>query len=539
MKLREKVTAGFSALVVVSLLSASAGLYGIWRSQQSLHDITNVRMEQSRVASDIIDNVQMNYIATANLSLAQGKITPEFKAAMKETSARITAYYEYLEKFAADPRLLEKLTAAKTARKQYTEARGRTLELYAAGNVAEANRVLTSEVNEGRAQYAKVIYELRAIVRENSEAATAVSHAQSTRLLVVASICALLMVIGTVGFAMTMLTALRRQLGGDPQDAMNVAHAVAAGNLSIDVAVSEGDHASVMASMLAMRNSLREMAGAVRAQANEVASKSVSLMATSQEMAGAVEHQSDETASMAAAIEQLTVSIDVVSGNAKSANDAAVAANTMIEAGRGVIAQAVNSIHGIASAMTQAERDMTDLRSEAAKITGVVKVISEIAEQTNLLALNAAIEAARAGESGRGFAVVADEVRKLAERTAAATEEIGGMLVGMHEATERTAGKMAVAVQQAMEGVKLTGAADDSIRTIGESNNIAASAVADISNAISEQSQASTQIAQKVEGIANMTERTSAAMKSLSSIAGGLSALAKTLENTSGRFAVA
>ena len=231
MKLRTKVTAGFSALVAMSLLSAAAGLYGIWHCKQSLDDVTHVKMEQSRVASDIIDNVQMNYIATTNLSLSQSKITPEFKAAMKETSARITAYYEYLEKFSADARLLEMLTAAKNARKQYVEARGRALELYAAGNTAEANRILTSEVNEGRAQYAKVIYQLRALVRENSEAATAASNAQSTRLLIAASICALLMVIGTVAFAITMLTVLRRQLGGDPQDAMNVAHAVAAGDL--------------------------------------------------------------------------------------------------------------------------------------------------------------------------------------------------------------------------------------------------------------------------------------------------------------------
>jgi methyl-accepting chemotaxis protein len=538
MKLRTKMTTGFSVLVALSLLSAAAGLYGIWQCKQSLDDVSHIKMEQTRVASDTINNVQMNYIATANLSLSQGKVTPEFKAMMKETSARISGYYDYFEKFSADPRMRALLTDAKAARKQYVDARAKALDFYAGGNLAEANRILTTEVNDGRANYANVINGLRDYVRENTEQAATESAAQNARMLIVALTCAILMLFGTVAFAVMTLVALRRQLGGDPQDAMNVAHAVAAGNLQVEVNVRDDDRDSVMVSLLAMRNSLREMAGAVRLQANEVASKAVSLLATSREVASAVENQSDETSSMAAAMEQLTASIEHVSSNAKSANDAADAATFKVGEGRQVIAQAVNSINGIASAMTQAEGDMTGLRAEANRITGVVNVIREIAEQTNLLALNAAIEAARAGESGRGFAVVADEVRKLAERTASATQEIGGMLESMRNATERTAEKMAVAVKQAVEGEKLAGAADASIRNIGDSNTVAATAVTDIASAISEQSIASTQIAQKVEGIASMNERTSVATQSLSAIASALSVLAEKLEQTSGRFSV-
>jgi len=76
------------------------------------------------------------------------------------------------------------------------------------------------------------------------------------------------------------------------------------------------------------------------------------------------------------------------------------------------------------------------LGEASTSIDRAVLIISDITDQTNLLALNAAIEAARAGEVGRGFAVVADEVRKLAERTKAATLEIGQLVSGFRTRVE-------------------------------------------------------------------------------------------------------
>lgn len=62
------------------------------------------------------------------------------------------------------------------------------------------------------------------------------------------------------------------------------------------------------------------------------------------------------------------------------------------------------------------------------KIKDIAAVISDISDQTNLLSLNASIEAARSGDKGLGFAVVAKEIGKLSEKTAGSVKEIENFL---------------------------------------------------------------------------------------------------------------
>ncbi|HEY6530298.1 MAG TPA: methyl-accepting chemotaxis protein [Cellvibrionaceae bacterium] len=103
----------------------------------------------------------------------------------------------------------------------------------------------------------------------------------------------------------------------------------------------------------------------------------------------------------------------------------------------------VGNINQLASSVGIAADQLAQLRSSADNIQRITEVINNLAGQTNLLALNAAIEAARAGEQGRGFAVVADEVRALAGKTAEATADIGKMLAGIRDLSQKASGSMA------------------------------------------------------------------------------------------------
>lgn len=164
----------------------------------------------------------------------------------------------------------------------------------------------------------------------------------------------------------------------------------------------------------------------------------------------------------------------------------------------------------------QTDSRIGDLLLAANRIGDVVKLITAIAEQTNLLALNATIEAARAGEAGRGFAVVAQEVKALAAQTAKATDEIGGQISAIQNATKDSVSaiqeigstinrisEIATAVAAAVEE---QGAATQEIsrnaQQAAEGTTMVASNIADVNRAATETGSASSQVLASAQALA-------------------------------------
>jgi len=128
-----------------------------------------------------------------------------------------------------------------------------------------------------------------------------------------------------------------------------------------------------------------------------------------------------------------------IAANAERASTVATDVRRESVAGRAEVDQGLRQIKDAKEDARIASDTMTVLQQKSCRIHVITEVINEIAARTNLLALNAAIEAARAGEHGRGFAVVAGEVRQLAQRTKAATDDIGTMVREISEEAERAA----------------------------------------------------------------------------------------------------
>jgi methyl-accepting chemotaxis protein len=151
-------------------------------------------------------------------------------------------------------------------------------------------------------------------------------------------------------------------------------------------------------------------------------------------------------------------------------------------------------MRGIADSVRDTAASIEQLGARSGEIGRIVGVIQEIANQTSLLALNAAIEAARAGEQGRGFAVVAVEVRRLAERTTAATKEIGDVIQNAQSMTAETVKQMRSGTAAVEQGVEIAGEAGNAIQRIIREADKVGTMVAQIASAATQQAAATEQV---------------------------------------------
>ncbi|MFZ3017669.1 MAG: methyl-accepting chemotaxis protein [Gallionella sp.] len=351
-------------------------------------------------------------------------------------------------------------------------------------------------------------------------------------------------VLGLISFlmvtAITVFVArgIFKLIGGEPAYAATTLRRIADGDLTQQVTVRPGDNASIIAAMREMQSHIHQLIGNSVSSADSVVHESEGLQDDAARLSKSAEDQSAAVEAIAAAVEQLTVSISVMSENANEAGNLSTQSERQASEGLKLVSATTGTIQNVAERMTEASTTMEELAKKVGSVSGIVQTIRDIADQTNLLALNAAIEAARAGEQGRGFAVVADEVRKLAELTTKSTQEISSIVEGIGQTTDAAVSAMQSVKELALNGASQTEDVNKAVQLMDQSSLEVGKAVSYIVNALREQTAASNDIAKRIESIAQGIEQTHAASAESTRRSGVLVNLSHALKESVRRFRV-
>ncbi len=268
---------------------------------------------------------------------------------------------------------------------------------------------------------------------------------------------------------------------------------MAAGDLRTEVQVNGKDEIGELLGVLKqMQSNLSDIVGKVREGTYSIYMASSEIAKGNLDLSGRTEEQASSLEETAAAMVELTSTVQQNNVNATEACRLADAASSVAAKGGDAVEQMV--------------RTMGAINESSRKIVDIISVIDGIAFQTNILALNAAVEAARAGEQGRGFAVVATEVRNLAQRSAAAAREIKELIgdsVERVEAGSRLVGEAGATMGEVVASVQRVTAiiSEISVASVEQRNGIE-----QISSAISQMDSVTQQNSALVEESAAAAE---------------------------------
>ena len=537
MKISTRLIVLLVALLVLAIVVGGMGLFGMSKANEGLRTVyedRTVPLMDLGLAIDMINRIRTNAVVAA--SAPNPEVAAKANADTLELDSEIGELWKKYLATTLTPEEKQLTDDFGQQWKAYQVSRNVTLKLAMEGDFATAKENAVKDAGPKFTAARETIFKLielqGAVARSEYEAAG--SRYQTTSNSAIALILIGMTLCGALGFSII------RGINRSVNELRSVMVKMSAdGDLNARAKVYGQDEIGQAAT--AFNGLIDGFAGIIRqvlANAGTVSSTATQLSASSVQIAQGSQTQSEAAASTAAAVEEITVSINSVAANTEDVRKLSERSLQQTQQGNQSVTAMIGEISRVQEAVNQIAGSVKEFVDSTRAIAGMTRQVKEIADQTNLLALNAAIEAARAGEQGRGFAVVADEVRKLAEKSAKSANEIDQVTNSLNQKSthvEATVQAGLHSLQATQEQIARVSAV---LTEAGEAVTKSSHGVSDIAASVSEQSLASTEIARNVEKIAQMSEENHAAVESNTQDIVRLEQLARELQGAVSRFRV-
>ena len=490
-----RLALGFGAIIVLGFVIAVIAMIRLHALSTTVDEMANNRMVKVAQFTEIKDNLNEIARRVRNAIITNdAAFRAEEKTKIVALRSANTVLIGKLQQSLQSPASIELLKTLNDNRPVYNRAIDHVVQLAADGQKDAAMQSLLGEVRASQTVVFKAVDDSRTFQKNIAEKlaldAQSLANTSSTLMLVLGA--AMILIGGVVGWL--IVRDLGRALGAEPAQLSDIAARVAAGDLSVPLAVRNGDQRSVMAAMARMQVSLTEVVATVREGSEEVATASAEISQGNNDLSQRTEHQASALEETAASMEELSSTVKQNAENTRQANLLAQSASSVAGKGGEMVSKVVDTMKGI--------------NASSRKIADIISVIDGIAFQTNILALNAAVEAARAGEQGRGFAVVATEVRSLAGRSAEAAKEIKSLIFS--------------SVERGEEGTLLVDQAGSTMTEVLEAIRKVTDIMEEINAASGEQSQGISQIGEAVQQMDQVTQENAALVEQMAAAGIGL-----------------
>lgn len=574
MKLSRKLALGFGVVVALMLAYGAYSFSAYKAMSADINEIATNWLPSIKVLGQMTEKMGrfrrlefQHVLATDDASMAK------YESELEQTVADLGALRKKYEALISSPEEKAIYQRFDAAWVKYQDVHKKLMEVSRKNMTEQARALMAGESRTANAEMLKELAELIEMNDKGAAAQAAAGQAAYGRAKTVATVVLLLATGLAALIALLLIRGVMAQLGEDPGYLAEIAGKIAGGDLNVAFrpqkkeggvyfvlqgmvatmkskiaeaetksaeAAEEGRRAKVAADEAneAKQRAERAKAEGMMAAAQQlekvvevISSASEELSAQVEQSSRGAEAQSARVSETATAMEEMNSTVLEVARNAGQAAESTDSVRKKAGEGAHVVGQVVTGIGTMQQVSVNLKEDMGVLGRQAEGIGQVMNVISDIADQTNLLALNAAIEAARAGDAGRGFAVVADEVRKLAEKTMAATKEVGDAIRGIQDGARKNLDNVDRAVRTVEEATKLATTSGQALNEIVQLVDTATDQVRSIATASEQQSATSEEINRSIEDINRISGETADAMRQSAQAVGELATQAQALRS--------